>query len=147
MEVFEQVVHGFAVVGIAGSNLDIEQFTLVINHQMELEAKEPIDRGFATSGQASKHLVASNPAVMAYLEAAAIDEADAGTGTKTVLQIHAQRQQGRRHPFYKAVVADQAGKCLSPVHTDMLAVERFVGGAFPQGSFDSAAGGSTPRLS
>lgn len=54
---------------------------------MKLEAKEPIDGGFATSRQAAKHLAALNPPVVAHLETAAIDKADAGTSAKTVLQV------------------------------------------------------------
>lgn len=91
---------------------------------MQFETKEPVHRGFASSRQASKHLMASNPTVMAHLEAGAIDEADTGAAAKAVLQIHTQGQQNGRYPFHKAVVADEAGKCLSPMHADMLAVER-----------------------
>ena len=36
-----------AVIGVARSQNHVEQFASVINHQMQFEAKEPIDRGFA----------------------------------------------------------------------------------------------------
>jgi len=81
----KQGFDGLAVVGMARCDLDIEQLTLVIDHQMEFESKAPVHRGFAPSRQASKHLMASDLTVMAHLEAAAIDEADARTGAKTVL--------------------------------------------------------------
>ena len=125
IEALKQVFDGLAVVGIARRDLDVEQLSLVIDHQVELESKEPVNRGFAPGRQAAKHLVASNPTVVAHLETAAIDKADAATSAKTVLQVHAQGQQSRRHPFHKAVVADQVRKGLSPVNTDMVAVERF----------------------
>ncbi len=41
IETLKQVSNGLAVVGIAGCDLDIEQLTLVIDHQMALESKEP----------------------------------------------------------------------------------------------------------
>jgi len=61
-----------AVIGIAGGELDIESLTLVIDHQIELEAKEPINQGFAPSSQASKRLLASIPTVMAHLQSAQV---------------------------------------------------------------------------
>lgn len=74
IEGFDQVFHGLTVVGIAGSELDVESLTLVIDHPMQFESKEPVHGGFASSRQASKHLVASNPTVMAHLKAGAVDE-------------------------------------------------------------------------
>ena len=64
---------------------------------------------------------------MAHLKAGAVDEADTRATAKTGLQIHTQGKQNGRHPFHKAVVADQTRKRLSPMHTDMLAVERLQG--------------------
>ena len=49
IEVFKQGFYRFAVVSIARGDLDIEQLTLVIDHQMEFESKEPVNRGFAPS--------------------------------------------------------------------------------------------------
>ena len=36
-----------AVISVARSQNHVEQFASVINHQMQFEAKKPIDRGFA----------------------------------------------------------------------------------------------------
>jgi len=49
-QLLQQVWDRRAVIGVARSQDDVEQFASVVNHQMQLEAKEPIDRRFAPCG-------------------------------------------------------------------------------------------------
>ncbi len=42
VEALKQVFDGLTVVGIARRDLDVEQLSLVIDHQVELESKEPV---------------------------------------------------------------------------------------------------------
>jgi hypothetical protein len=46
-QLLQQLWNGDAVIGVAGREHDIEQFSSVIDDQMQFEAKKPIDRGFA----------------------------------------------------------------------------------------------------
>ena len=52
-----QTWHGFPVIHIAGCDAKLQDFTAVIDDQVQFEAKEPAQPGFATGSQPSKHLV------------------------------------------------------------------------------------------
>ena len=62
-QLLQQFRHRGAVIGVARSQHDVEQLSPVIDHQMQFEAKEPIDRSFATS-RSLRHLMLQNAAVM-----------------------------------------------------------------------------------
>src|SRR6476620_5640498 len=64
---FEQISNGFAVVSIAWCQSEVEQLTVLVDHHMELENKEPIDRGFAPRRQMLKHSVSSNAPIVTHL--------------------------------------------------------------------------------
>ncbi len=49
--------HRLAIIDVAGGEVHGQQFTVVVDHQMELEAKEPAHRGLAACGQPDKDLV------------------------------------------------------------------------------------------
>jgi len=60
--------------------------------------------------------------VVTNFEAGRVDKADAATATEAGAQISAQRQQGRRHPTDKALIADQSRKSGTPVATDVFEI-------------------------
>jgi hypothetical protein len=78
----EQFRHRGAVVRIAGSQDDAEQFASVIDDEMQFEAKDPIDRSFAPRREVFKHLVLLDAAVMADLDTGRIHKTDAATLAK-----------------------------------------------------------------
>ncbi len=77
---------------IARGEGEVEQLSTLIDYKMQLEAKEPIDWGFASCCQIGKHSMSWDTTIVANLEASGIDEADATTLPETVLEINAQWQ-------------------------------------------------------
>ena len=61
----------------------------VIDTQMQLEAKEPINRGFATGGFIRKHFVLREAAVVTDFDTGRIHKTDAATLAKTRAQVGA----------------------------------------------------------
>jgi hypothetical protein len=57
---------------------------------MQLEAKEPIYRGFASGGSTFKYLVLVNPAIVADFETGGIDKADSRASPKLVTHVGTQ---------------------------------------------------------
>lgn len=74
-QVLEQLRHGFTVIHIAWSQGEIEQFSTLIDYQMQLETKEPINRGFASGCQIRKHAMSREATIVANLEASGINKA------------------------------------------------------------------------
>ena len=73
----DQLRHRFAVIDIAWREREVEQFAALIENQMQFEAKEPADRGFAACGQSCKNFVLLNTAVMANSEAGRVQKRNA----------------------------------------------------------------------
>jgi hypothetical protein len=92
-ELLEELGYRLTVVSVPRSEQDIEQFPLLIDDQMQFEAKEPIDGSFASSRQRLEHFVGSNPTVMADLDTGCINETESRTLTKALAQIAAQGNQ------------------------------------------------------
>lgn len=94
---------------------DIEQFPLVIDHQMLIEAKEPTNRGVAPCSPSLKHPMRLNATIVADLAARRVEKADAAT-LATVLKIGTHWQQGGRYSANEAAVAHPLGE-RSPQYT------------------------------
>jgi hypothetical protein len=73
----QQTRHRTPVGGVAGSEADGEQLATVIDHQMQLEPREPAHRRLAAPGVAGKDAVLRDPRRMANAERGGVDEADA----------------------------------------------------------------------
>ena len=84
------------VIRVAWSQGDIEQFSMLIDHQMQLKPIEPIYRGFAWCCQISKHAVTSNATIVTNLEASGIDETDSRAITQAVLGVNAHTVAAHR---------------------------------------------------
>jgi hypothetical protein len=61
----DQFRNGFAIIDVARGEQNIQQFTAVIDHQMQFEAKKLAGGGLASSGQASKYFVRGDALVQA----------------------------------------------------------------------------------
>lgn len=66
---FEQLANGLAVIGIPRGQGEIEQLAIFVDDHMELEAKEPINRGFAPRRKLVKHTMPRNASIVAHLQA------------------------------------------------------------------------------
>ena len=75
--------HGLAIIHVAGCEHHVEQFALIIENQVQFEAKEPAGGGFASFGQPGKDPVRVNPWVFAHRQRCGIHERDACTKTET----------------------------------------------------------------
>jgi hypothetical protein len=72
----------------------LQQFALVINDQMQLEAIEPAPAALAALRQPGKDFMRGNTAVMAHPNWQTVDEWNAGGLTPACLQISTEWKQG-----------------------------------------------------
>ena len=80
---------------------------LVIDHQMELEPKEPTHGTAAPLGHSSEHLVLSAPCVMTNRQLGAIHKVDAAPLTSKPVHQQVRRQEEAGHQGHKAFVTGQ----------------------------------------
>ena len=79
--------HWLPVIHIAWGEVTGQQFALIVDNQVQLEAIKPAHGSLAPGGQASKHLVGRNAAVMTNGQRSGIDERNAATGAIQTVQI------------------------------------------------------------
>src|SRR5579859_5028 len=120
----DQARHWPAVVHIARREAEGEQFAAVVDHQMQLEAIEPADRGLAAGSVAGEGAVLVDARSLADRQRRRVNEADAGTGTELMVQVDDERHQHGRQQFHEAGVADQLQKLATQMLLDVLGVER-----------------------
>ena len=84
----------FAVIGVAGRELNRQQFTLVIDNQMEFEAIEPSLASLAAPGHLGKDPMAANALVVADGQRGRINECHACSLAKAHTQIVTHGWQG-----------------------------------------------------
>jgi len=114
--------NGLAVIGVSRGQGQVEQLASVVDHQMQLEAKEPTHRSLTPCRQVAKHAMLADAFVVTDLEAGRIDEADARTTPETSAQISTERNQRRGQPVDKALVAHPFGEGARPILTHLLGV-------------------------
>ena len=92
--------------GISGRDPYCHDLALVIDHQMELEAKEPTHGTAAPLGHSSQHFVLSTPCVMTDGQLGAIHKVDA-----TPLSTKPVHQQVRRQEqsWHQIILGGAAG--------------------------------------
>ncbi len=73
---------------------------------MQLEAKEPADRGLAAGGAAGEDAMLRDARGMADGQRGRVEEADPGAGAQLGVQVGSQRHQDRGQERDKARVAD-----------------------------------------
>ena len=82
-----QVWHRLAIVGIAWRQLHCQQFSTLVDDQMEFEAEKPAHCGFAQFGKSVKHAVSLDSFVSTDCQGRRVNEGDAGVFAVTRLQI------------------------------------------------------------
>ncbi len=107
-----------------GRQTATEQFTAVIDHQMEFEAETPTARATSARRQSRKDLVLLNAPIIADGDEGRVNEADAGAVSKQAEQIGAEQREYARGQLDKACVADQVGKLSAQMLLDVLRVVR-----------------------
>ena len=70
-----------AIIDVAGGELPGQQFAVMIDDQMQLEAEEPANRVLAPLRQPSKDAVLMDARILADGNRSRIHKADAGTST------------------------------------------------------------------
>ncbi len=105
-EPFRQLGHRTAVIEVPGRRLAGQQFAVVVDHELQLEATEPAQRGFTALGQVTKHAMLANTAFVADRQRGGVHERAPATGAQAGLEIGAEGPKGARDEFHKALVAD-----------------------------------------
>lgn len=97
-----------------------QEFTAIVDDQIEFEAKVPTHRVFTPAHQVLADFVGLRPAGMTHLNGSRVNEGDAGHFPRAGVEIAAQEHQTPRPQFDKAVVAHEFWKRMSPTgqHTE-----------------------------
>jgi hypothetical protein len=122
-----QARHRAAIIDIARREAKGQEFAAIIDEQMQLEAVEPADRGFAAAGVDGEDLVLTDARVLTDGERCRVDEADAGARPELGIQIDGQRHQDAGHELDEATVAHELQKLTAQVPLDVFGVERLAG--------------------
>jgi hypothetical protein len=121
----DQFGNGTPIIDIAWGQAKGQQLALIIDDQVQLEAKEPADRGLATCGAPFKHAMLVDACIVANSEWSGVDEADAATAAQLRVQIGYQWNQHGGHQLDEALVAHQGGKLPTPMALHVFSVIRF----------------------
>jgi hypothetical protein len=89
-EAFDPAGYRFTIIDVTGGNLERQSLTAVIDHQVELEAVAPPDRGLAAPGDRFEDCMAVDPAVMAHHQRRGVDKGDPGRLPLPGLEIDAE---------------------------------------------------------
>lgn len=119
----DEARHRAPIIDIAPGQAPREQFPLVVDHQMQLEPKEPAGGGFAPCRLAGKDAMLRDAWVLTDTEFGGIDETDAGTRALHRVQVGAQRDEHLRDPMHKPRVADESGKLTAPLGADLALIK------------------------
>jgi hypothetical protein len=115
----------FAIIDVARREQSIQQFTSVIDHQVQFEAKEPACGGLASPSRASKYLLRGNAlvCVQADIQGSAIYERNTGAVAQAgLLKVSTRRDQRRGDKIDKGSVTDQARELAAQMRQDILTV-------------------------
>src|SRR4051812_14097125 len=97
-----QLWHRRGVMDVAGRQRERDDLTLMVEHQMELEAEEPADAGLAAPGQAGKHLMAVDATRVTHRQ---------GHGDSVLELLHVPRQKFNRLICSRACILVAAEIC------------------------------------
>src|ERR1700761_2096157 len=123
-EVFGQFRHRRRVADVAWCQLESDNPALVIEHQMQFEAKEPAGAGFAACRQSIKNLVTTDPAIMAHDQRRAVDVIDV-----RFVAHAAGEEEGKQSPYafgqsQKTLVTRRVRKVLTQQSKHYAVVKR-----------------------
>lgn len=123
-ESYDQLRDRPSILDIARREAKCQQFPLVMDDQVQLEAVAPADRGLATCSAPGRHLMLVDAWVAADRKRGRVDEADAATAAQVRMQRGSQRNEHRGHQLDEPLVAHQCGKFATSVALDGLGVIR-----------------------
>src|SRR5947208_1042949 len=92
-QMFDHAGHRIAIVHVPWSQATGQQFSLIVDGQMQFEPKEPSHARFPSSGIRRKDAMLTNSFGITDLECSRIDEADACASSIPALQIGQHRNQ------------------------------------------------------
>jgi hypothetical protein len=95
---------------VARSQLQGDNFIVVVEDEVQFEAKEPAHRGLAALGQIGKHLVSANAMIVADRQGGGIDVVEPGLGPQVTVQEEHQRHENAFLQGDEVLVARHAGK-------------------------------------
>ena len=104
--------------------LPLDDFSAVVDNDVQFETEEPTHSPFATCGKSPKGFVSSRSLVVTHPNGGGINDRDAGAIAQTTV-VEKQIKFERNHllTFHKAIVREHNGKVLSPLFADHLGVE------------------------
>ena len=117
----------FAVVSAASRNPEGHDLALVIDEQMELEAKEPAHGGTTTPGQPLADPVPADSCIVADRQLGTVDKVDAGPLPTETMQQQVKGQQQSRLQAHKPAIAGEVSEAVpillaEAVEPEMLAI-------------------------
>ena len=107
------------IICIGWCQLPLDDFSAVVDNDVQFETEEPPHSPFATCGKSPKGFVPSRSLVVT-----GVNDRDAGAIAQTTV-VEKQIKFERNHllTFHKAIVRGYNGKVLSPLFADHLGVE------------------------
>lgn len=120
------VAERLPVVDIAGSDHEVQQVTLLITDEVELESIEPSHRALPPLGKSPEDLVEVDALVPAYSQVGTVDETDSRAASHATL-LHEQDERDCNLPlqFDKAVVGYGLWKQVGHILADLIQVKVF----------------------
>ena len=102
----------------------LDDFSAVVDNDVQFETEEPPHSPFATCGKSPKDFVPSRSLVVTHPNGGGVNDRDAGAIAHTTV-VEKQIKFERNHllTFHKAIVREHDGKVLSPLFADHLGVE------------------------
>lgn len=112
------------IICIGWCQLPLDDFSAVVDNDVQFETEEPPHSPFATCGKSPKGFVPSRSLVVTHPNGGGVNDRDAGAIAQTIV-VEKQIKFERNHllTFHKAIVREHDGKVLSPLFADHLGVE------------------------
>lgn len=112
------------IIRVGLRQLPLDDFSAVVDNDVQFETKEPPHSPFAACGKSPKGFVSSRSLVVTHPNRGRINDRDAGAIAQTTV-VEKQIKFERSHllTFHKAILSERNGKVLSPLFADHLDVE------------------------
>ena len=116
------------IICIGLRQLPLDDFSAVVDNDVQFETEEPSHSPFATCGKSPKGFVSSRSLVVTHPNGGGVNDRDAGAIAQTTV-VEKQIKFERNHllTFHKAIAREHDGKVLSPLFADHLGVESLEG--------------------
>jgi hypothetical protein len=124
-QMLDQERYGTPIIHVSRRQTAGEQISLVIDRQMQFEAKEPAHGGLATGRLSGKHAVLTDAFGMANCKCGRVDETDTCTRSVVAIEVRKHRYEHVRNESDKPLVAHLVWKLASEMDLDILGVVGF----------------------